>query len=118
MEATTVAHYVINEMLRLGCRFDVRLYANKALPLFQQCRDGEAETDWRDLVTAAIQECLVTVRHADERPSRAARTEGLREIARQILKQHSTRKEQLRAWRDRTGTSERCFYWRKAELEQ
>src|SRR5262249_5548461 len=74
-ETRTVAHFLIGEMLRLGCRFDLRLFVNKALPDYQQWKDDETESDWRDLVTASIEEHLVAVRHADERPSRADRKE-------------------------------------------
>ena len=48
--------------------FDLRLFVNKALPDYQQWKDDETESDWRDLVTASIEEHLVAVRHADERP--------------------------------------------------
>ncbi len=42
-EACTVAHFLTGEMLRLGCRFDLRLFVNKALPDYQQWKDDEAE---------------------------------------------------------------------------
>ncbi len=116
-QATTVAHHVIKEMLRLGCQFDVRLFTDKALHFYQQWLDQETETHWHDLVTVAVQEYLVTECRSDEQPSRAARMDRLREIVRQILQQHPNRKEQLLAWRERTnGASERCFYRRRAEV--
>ena len=59
--AREVTHYLIGEMLRLSCRFDLRLLVNKAFPDYQQWKDGEAESDWRDLITAAIEEHLVAV---------------------------------------------------------
>src|SRR6516165_3053227 len=59
--ARTVAHYLIGEMLRLSCPFDLRLLVNKAFPDYQQWKDGEAESDWRDLITASIEEHLVAV---------------------------------------------------------
>src|SRR5581483_12049630 len=46
--AGEVARFLIGEMLRLACRFDLRLLISKALPDYQQWRDGEAESDWRD----------------------------------------------------------------------
>src|SRR5581483_11721154 len=51
-----VARFVIGEMLRLGCRFDLRLFFDKALPLYQQWKDDETESDWRDLVSAGVEE--------------------------------------------------------------
>jgi hypothetical protein len=116
-EARAVAHFLIGEMLRLGCRFDLRLFVNKALPDYQQWKDDEAESDWRDLVTASIEEHLVSVRHADERPSRAERKQDEHALLREILGEHETREERVRAWTERTGKSERAFYRRLAEMQ-
>jgi hypothetical protein len=116
-EARAVAQFVIAEMLRQGCRFDLRLFVNKALPDYQQWKDDETESDWRDLVAASIEEHLVAVRHADGRPSRAERKEEEQAILREILQEHPTREERVRAWAERTGKSERAFYRRLAELQ-
>jgi hypothetical protein len=114
--ARTVAHYLIGEMLRLGCPFDLRLLVNKALPDYQQWRDGEAESDWRDPITASIEEHLVAVRHGAETPvSREARKAEEHEIIRQIVSSHEEREERARAWVERTGKSKRAFYRRLAE---
>jgi hypothetical protein len=116
-EARTIAHFLIDEMLRLGCRFDLRLFVNKALPVFQQWKDDATESDWRDLVTASLEEQLVAVRHADERPSRAERKQEEHALLREILREHHTREAQVREWIKRTGKSERAFYRRLAEIE-
>ena len=115
-EARTVAHYLIGEMLRLGCRFDLRLFVNKALPDYQQWKDDEAESDWRDLVTASIEEHLVAVRFSDERPSRAERKQDEHALVRQIQRDHKTRAEQVQAWIERTGKSPRALYRRMEEM--
>ena len=116
--ARTVAHYLIGEMLRLECPFDVRLLCNKALPDYQQWKDGEAESDWRDLISASIEEHLVAVRHCEETPvSREARKEEDRSILQQILRENPNRDERVRAWKARTGKSERAFYRRLAEMK-
>jgi hypothetical protein len=115
-EAREVAHFVIGEMLRLGCRFDLRLFVNKALPVYQQWKDEETESHWRDLVTASIEEQLVSIRHPDERPPRAARKQAEHAVLRDILRENETREERLRAWTERTGKSERCYYRRLAEI--
>ena len=64
--ARTIADYLIGEMLRLACPFDLRLLVNKAFPDYQQWKDGEVESDWRDLITASIEEHLVAVKHPEE----------------------------------------------------
>jgi hypothetical protein len=115
--AREVAHFLIAEMLRRACSFDLRLLVNKAYPDYQQWKDGEAESDWRDLITASIEEHLVAVRHPDEAPeSREARMEEERSIAEAIVRDHVSRDERVRAWIERTGKSERAFYRRLAEM--
>jgi hypothetical protein len=103
-------------MLQLGCRFDLRLFFNKALPDYQQWKDDETESDWRDLVTASIEKHLVAARHPDERPSRAERKEE-HALLREILREHKSREERVRVWAERTRKSERAFYRRLAELQ-
>ena len=115
--ARTIADYLIGELLRLACPFDLRLLVNKAFPDYQQWKDGEAESDWRDLVTASIEEHLVAVRHSEELPaSREARKEEERSIVQEIVLNHPSRDERVRAWIERTGKSERAFYRRLAEM--
>jgi hypothetical protein len=115
--ALTVAHYLIEELLRLDCRFDLRLLVNKAFPDYQQWKDGEAESDWRDLITASIEEHLVAIRHGDEMPaSREARKMEEQAIVREIIREYPSRDERIRAWTTRTGKSERAFYRRQAEI--
>src|SRR5262245_42932210 len=50
-ECKEVARFVITELLRRGRRFDLRLFFDKALPDYQQWKDGESECHWRDLVS-------------------------------------------------------------------
>ena len=115
--ATTIAHYLINELLRLDCSFDLRLLVNKAFPDYQQWKDGEAESDWRDLITASIEQHLVAVRHSVDSPvTREARKDEERSILHEILQTHPSRDERVRAWIERTGKSERAFYRRLAEM--
>ncbi len=108
-----VAHYLIGEMLRLSCPFDLRLLFNKAFPTYGQWRDGETESDWRDLITAGIEEHLVAVRHAGNRRCRGrARKEEEHAIIEAIVRDYPSRDERVRAWTERTGKSERAFYRR------
>jgi hypothetical protein len=113
-----VAHFVITELLRRGRRFDLRLFLDKALPDYQQWKDGEAESDWMDLVAASIEEHLAAVRHLDSHQSRAGRKEAEQTIAREIVREHATREDRVRAWAQGTGKSERAFYRRLAEIER
>ena len=117
-DARQVAEHVISELIRLDCRFDMRLLTNKGFPLYQQWRDNETETDWCNLVTAAIEESLSPCLAPEEKlTSRADRIEGDRSVARKILKAYSKRKDRLRAWTEQTGKSERAFYRRWQEID-
>jgi hypothetical protein len=116
-ECEEVARFVIAEMLRLGCRFDLRLFCDKAVPSYRQWKDGGTESHWQDLVAAAVEESLVELRHPTAMPeSRSARKGREREVLKQILNECASREERVRAWAERTGRSERAFYRRLAEL--
>jgi hypothetical protein len=69
-----------------------------------------------DLVTASIEEHLVAVRYAEERPSRAACKQEEHPIIRQIEKYHPPGEVRVRAWSERTGKSVRAYYRRLAEM--
>jgi hypothetical protein len=115
--AREVTHYLIQEMLRLSCPFDLRLLFDKAFPTYGQWRDGETESDWRDLITASIEEHLIAVRHAGESPvARETRREEEHAIVEAIVRDYPSRDERVRAWAERTGKSERAFYRCLAEL--
>jgi hypothetical protein len=117
-ECKEVADFVITELLRRGAHFDLRLFLDKALPDYQQVKDGEAESDWRDLVAASIEEHLVEVRHGGgDAVSRAERKEEERRVAQEIVSAYATRDERVEAWMQRTGKSERAFYRRLAEID-
>ena len=75
-EARDVARHVIGELLRLRCRFDLRLLVGKALPDFQQWKDGETESHWRELVTASIEEHLAAAAPAVAGPRNPRNANG------------------------------------------
>jgi hypothetical protein len=116
-EARGIAHFLIGAMLRLGCRPDLRLFINKALPLYNQWKANETESEWRELVTASIEEHLVAVRYHGKRASRAERKLDEHAVLRQILGEHQTREAEVKAWSEQTGKSGRAFYRRLAELQ-
>jgi hypothetical protein len=117
-ECEEVACFLITELLLRGCHFDLRLFLDKALPCYQQVKDGEAESDWRDLVAASIEEHLAALRHDPVgAESRAARKAEDHEVLRQILRDYTTRAERVEQWVRRTGKSERAYYRRLAEVD-
>lgn len=116
-DAEAVARHMMDELLGLGLRFDLRLLADKALPSFQQWKDGEAESDWRDLVSASVREELVAAKPADIRPSRADAKQAEQLLVREIVKRHAAWADWVEAWVKQTGKSERAFYRRLAEIQ-
>lgn len=118
-DATGVARHVIGEVLRLRSRMDLRLLVDKALPLFVQARDDEAETHWKDLVTASIEESLSETRHEVEPPeSRRARVEAETTLAIEIYHALPTHEARVEAWTAKTGKSRRAFYRRLEKAQE
>jgi hypothetical protein len=116
-EARKIAHFLIVALLERACPFDLRLLVDKAFPDYQLWKDGEAESNWRDLITASVEERLVAVRYPGRTPvSREARKDEEHFVLRAILREHQSRGERVRAWVERTGKSERAFYRRLAEV--
>jgi alkylated DNA repair dioxygenase AlkB len=116
-EGRSVTAHLIEELLRQGCRFDLRLLLDKAFPDYVQCQDGETESGWQHLVSATVREHLYEVQGGDLDPGpRQKRLEEDRAVVQEILRRHATREERIRAWEASTGRSERAFYRRLAEL--
>jgi hypothetical protein len=116
-DARAVAEFVIEKSRSVGIRLDVRLLVDKAIPDFLQWRSGQAEMHWRDLVTTTLKQQLVRLEHTTE--AHRARWEWKREeqaIVRAIVSEHRSREQQLAAWVEETGKSERAFYRRLREL--
>ena len=109
-ERLDVARFVMGEMLRVGCRFDLRLFVAKAMPLYLQWKGGRTESDWHDLVSASVEQHLVEMRHTA--PTRAEEMAADRDLVQALQREYPTRREQIRAWMSRTGKSERAFYRR------
>jgi alkylated DNA repair dioxygenase AlkB len=116
-EADEVARHVIGEVLRLQTRMDLRLFVDKALPLFVQYKDDEAECHWKDLISASIEESLSEPKYGFESPvTRTARVEAESRIAHEIYRAHPADREARDAeWVKRTGRSTRAFYRRLQE---
>lgn len=117
-ECAEVATYLIAESRRLDVRLDMRLLVDKAFPDYLQWRMGQTEVHWKDLVTTTLEERLVDLVHTQPAaaPSRRQRKEAEHELVKEILAQHSTAKDRLAAWQEKTSRSERAFYRRLGEL--
>ena len=80
---------------------------DKALPDFQQWKDGEAESDWRNLISASIEQHLVAWHAEETPPSRQDRKHEEHSVIRHILRIHARREDRVQAWTKQTGKSSR-----------
>jgi hypothetical protein len=119
LECLEVAIYLMNELRRLGCRPDLRLLLDKALPDFLQHRQGETEAHWKDLVTTTLEEQLIEMRHPSRTRSltRRERKEAEQRLVQALYDEFPTPQSRLAAWREQTGKSARAFYRRLGELD-
>jgi len=116
-ECLEVVEFVIAESVRLGCRLDIRLLVDKALPDFAQHRAGETETHWKDLVLATLEGQVQELKYVSESPAgRRDRKEKEQQLLQNILAEHGTTADRLTAWYDQTRKSERAFYRRLREI--
>ena len=117
-ECRSVAEFLIEEAGRRAVPLDIRMLVDKAFPDYLQHRSGNTEAHWKDLVRATLEEQLIDLTHTavGGKTSRADRKKDEQEVVRDILAEYSTKPEQLAAWRDRVGKSDRAFYRRLEEL--
>ena len=113
-ECFDVATHIIDECKRHGCRLDMRLLVDKGFPYFVQWRNKHTETHWKDLITAAVEEQLVELKHTPPAAvlNRSEQMELERRVAREIVSTYSDRAERRAAWQTQTGKSERALYRR------
>lgn len=116
-ECHEVASYLLEECRRLNHRPDVRLLVDKAFKDYLLWRTGDSENHWKDLVTSTIQERATTPRHDTLPRSRKAQVDADQQLVRGIITQHTSRPQQVAAWRQQTGKSERAFYRRLTEMD-
>jgi hypothetical protein len=70
-------------------------------------REGKTKAHWRDLVTTTLQQEVGSLAYTPpggvgKRGVRQATKEQEQDIVRALLKEYSTRKERIRAWKERT----------------
>lgn len=118
-ECREVAEFLIAGSRRVGCRLDLRLLLEKAFPDFLQWQSGETETHWKDLVRSTLEEHLTALIHTPSTGNgvRRTRIQHEQQIARDVRARYTTKKEQIAAWKEQTGKSERAFYRRLADIE-
>ena len=117
VECRQIADFLIAQPRELRVRLDLRLLVDKAFPDYLQWKNGKSETHWKDLVRTTLEEQLVPLEYTTQaHRTRRERKEEEHAIVRAIIDQHPTREEQVRAWREQTGKSQRAFYRRLAEM--
>ena len=116
-EGMEVANFLIEESQKRGYRLDLRLLVDKAFPDYIQYRNRQAETHWKDLVRATLDERLISLQHTQAAPkTRQATKEAEYEIIRKLVAEHHGRRDRIDAWMKLTGKTERAYYRRAAEI--
>lgn len=115
-ECHVVTEYLIGESCRIGCDLDLRLLLDKAFPDYVQYRNGQTESHWKDLLSTTLLEELIDLKHPLRRLGRADRKAAEQQIVRELVARYPSRPDQLVAWREQTGKSDRAFYRRLEEL--
>jgi hypothetical protein len=111
-----IAEYVIAESLRASCPIDLRLLDHACMD-FLMWEQGNTHLHWHDLVTTHIQQSAHHFRHEISTRSREEQKEYERGLVREIVKQTSDAKEQVRLWEQMTGKRHSAFYTRKREVD-
>ncbi len=116
-ECLEVAEFVIAESRKVGCRLDIRLLVNKAIPDYAQYRNHNTETHWKDLILATLEQQVLALKYTrGPAAARKAVKSNEQQIIRDIVATCSTTAERLAAWQEQTQKSERAFYRRWKEI--
>jgi hypothetical protein len=126
-ECHEVIDWVGEESQRLGVPVDLRVIMEKAMPDYLAWRKKQTEAHWHDLVTTTLEEEVTSLAYT---PPGGVNKVGIRQttkeqeqqIVRAILKEYSTRKDRMWAWKERTRNlgrekSDKAFERRWAEVK-
>jgi hypothetical protein len=121
-EVNEVIDWVWAESRRLNVPVDLRMLFDKALPDYRAWREDKTEAHWKDLVTTTLEEEVHALAFTppggvNKVGVRQATKEEEREIVRALLKDFTTRRDRLWAWKERTHKSDKAFDRRWAEVK-
>ena len=115
-ECLLVTEYLLKECRAAGCPLDLRLQ-QKAFQSYLQFAADCSVSHWEDLVAASVREATCHFRHEQNTTSPEARKAQRRDVIREIIGKESDPKEQVKLYKQRTGTSRADFFRRKQEVE-
>ena len=116
-EGMEITEFLIHESQQRAYRLDLRLLVDKAFRDYLQHRNGQAETHWKDLIRATLDEQLISLEHTQTAPkTREATKQAEHAIIRSIVAEHTDLGDRVDAWMSLTGKSERAYYRRAAEI--
>ena len=116
IECREVVDFLLTQARHYNVALDLRLLFDGALPDYAASKAGEHEADWRDHTLMTLREEVRRLSFTGVPKTRAERVKMEQKIAERIRAAHSTRREQVEAWVDETGKSERAFDRRSADL--
>lgn len=115
-ECGEVIDFVLDRCRHFNVTLDLRLLFDAALPDRAASKAGEHEADWRDHTQMAVREQVRRLQFTGAPKTRSERLAMEAKIAERIRAAHNTRREQVEAWWQETGKSERAFDRRSAGL--
>ena len=84
---------------------------------YLQHRNGQAETHWKDLIRATLDEQLISLQHTQAAPkTRQAKKQAEHAIIRKHPSGAWRLGDRVDAWMSLTGKSERAYYRRAEEI--
>ena len=109
-ECLEVTDFLIAESQQIGCHLDLRLLVDKAFPDYLQWREGHAQTHWKDLIRATLEERLVELKYTvTTKMSREETKDHEHAVIRDILLQYDNKKDRLAGVDATMHKSERRF---------
>jgi hypothetical protein len=106
-DAVIVADFLVRTCRERGIRLTIRMFVEKALPVFRMWKDKRSETHWEVLVRVDVDREFVPQRHAVRETLRSNSMDADRRIVLAICKQFSDPYERARAWKEQKEAARR-----------
>lgn len=114
-ECREVMGHVVSESRRLEARLDMRMLMDHALPDYLSWKGKCLLTNWKDLVTTAIQQQPSEFAHTPRR-SRADQQAELQQLILAIEQKPGTVEDHAKEFEEQTGKTRRTYFRQKQKI--
>ena len=114
-ECREVAEFVLAECRARDRQPELRIFLEKALPDYLQCRLGETEVDWHDLICSTLEQEVVTAQFASSQQLELTRRQQKDQdmaIVEELESAYADVDSRVHAWIAKTGKSRRTYFRR------